>query len=412
MTRFLKILFAVFAVLFFVSTSFAFGNKEFYSTDNPSLAETGEGKQNLNKDNLNIVAKIDEAKRILQNQKVNYKICSYKKRVWIKKRKHLKKKVITVKYLCNTEYLLAVSSAEKNEIKILRFKDKEKQTDDENFWIEMGKPNGVATSFIVKYPLGYIVLAVKRILKKSDGIKSAIYTPYSKELNLSPLRKEGLNYLEKIIQNAAQKINNCNIKSALSGEKLVIENEWIRIAKTLAINEHIDPLEYIKIADINDDSKDSSLTELIEKVLITLGANRETAYKYSVSTAFARNLFQHIPSTYKYVLNNYPSADLKSDFIEGMNDHENAAVATFCLFNTDLYVLKNQNIDLKQSPETLRKLIASSYNCGAERTTKTIKKYGENWVIFLPMETQIYLKKFDFVWNFLNSIEDFNNRKP
>lgn len=400
MFRLLKVLFAIFTVIFSIGiiekSSFAFGNKQFYPLNNNDAVSLGDSS---------VISKIDKAKQILQNQKINYKICGYKKRIWVKKRKRLIKKTFTVKYLCKTEYLLAVSSMEKNEIEIVRFK--QDQADDENFWIEMGKPNGVATSFSVKHPPNYIVLAVKRILKKNSGIKNAIYSPYSKELNIPELREEGLNYLDKILQNAAQKINNNKVLSRFSGEKLVITDEWIKIAKTLSINEHIDPLEYIKKSDENgNDENTNSLTELIEKVLIILGANRETAYKYSVSRAFARNLFQHIPSTYKYVFNNYIGADLKSDFIEGMDNHENAAMATFLLFDADLYVLKNYGIDLKQNPEILRKFIASSYNCGAKRTAKTIKKYGENWINFLPFETQIYLKKFDFVWNFLNSIEN------
>lgn len=401
----LKIFFAILAIIFFTATlekpSFAFGNKQFYFLNNDETNNSGE---------LNIISKIDRAKQILEKQKVDYKICAYKKRVWVKKGKRAKKKIFTVKYLCKKEFLLAVSHKEKNEIEIVRFK--QNQADNENFWIEIGKPNGVATSFSVKYPLEYMVLATKTIQQKNNIIKNTIYTPYSKELNSSAIQQEGLNYLDKILQNAAEKINNNNIPSHFTDGKLIITQEWIKIAKTVAINEHIDPLEYIKRIKDGNDGEQNPPVELIEKVLVILGANRETAYKYSVSPApaEARNLFQHIFSTYKYVYNTCSRADLKLNFMEGMDDHENAARATFCLFNLDLYALKLLNVELPQNPYIIRKYIASSYNYGAARTAKLIKKYGENWTDFLPLETQIYLKKFNFVWNFLSSIE--NSKLP
>jgi hypothetical protein len=163
----------------------------------------------------------------------------------------------------------------------------------------------------------------------------------------------------------------------------------------LAIIEHIDPLKF--------ESGKYTSEKLIHETLVILGTNRQDAYRYSASKAGARGLFQFIPKTYKRMVQLYPQAGLNSDFVRGMEDHLNAAKASLLLFDADLRVMNNgKKEQLMDDPQALGRFLASSYNCGSGKTSRAMIRYGENWQANVPSETQIYLKKFDAVWEWMN----------
>jgi hypothetical protein len=85
-----------------------------------------------------------------------------------------------------------------------------------------------------------------------------------------------------------------------------------------------------------------------------------------------------------------------------MEDHINAAKASFLLFDADMRALNNgRDEQLMNSPEVLGRFLASAYNCGAGKTKNAMDRYGKNWASRVPLETQIYLNKYDAVWDWL-----------
>jgi hypothetical protein len=87
-----------------------------------------------------------------------------------------------------------------------------------------------------------------------------------------------------------------------------------------------------------------------------------------------------------------------------MEDHRNAAKASLLLFDADMRIMNNGKTDnLTYDQQEMGRLLASAYNCGSGRTRGAYGKYGEKWNENIPAETQIYLKKFDAVWEWLRA---------
>ena len=166
------------------------------------------------------------------------------------------------------------------------------------------------------------------------------------------------------------------------------------VALTLAIIEHIDPRKF--------ESGKYTVEQLIHETLVILGVNAQDAYRYSASKAGARGLFQFIPNTYRRIISLYPNAGLKRDFVQGMEDHENAAKASFLLFDADTQVLNNgRRGQIINEPYEWGRFVASAYNCGSARTRGAMNAFGEQWPSRLPEETQIYLRKYEAVWKWV-----------
>lgn len=278
--------------------------------------------------------------------------------------------------------LLAVENVPTREIKIVRVHPR-LGARAENAIIEPGKANGVNTKFTIISQEHHIVLALKRPVRGGGGFKEVVYTPYSEGIDIPVVRKAGLDYLRNIISDAKDDLlrRRVNPRSCSS----FIDND---ISVVLAIIEHIDPGKYL--------SGKYTAEKLINETLVILGANKHNAYRYSRSKAGAMGLFQFIPGTYKRILNLYPAAGLNRDFVRGMEDHHNAAKASFLLFDADMYVLGDARRQrLLEAPEALGRFLASAYNCGPGRTRGSMERYGDNWTSAIPTETQIYLRKFD-----------------
>ena len=153
----------------------------------------------------------------------------------------------------------------------------------------------------------------------------------------------------------------------------------------------------------NSRAENYTTEKLIHETLVILGTNRENAYRYSASKAGARGLFQFIPDTYRRIAWLYPRAELKRDFVPGMEDHENAAKASFLLFDADMRALSNgEKEQVLNEPQALGRFLASAYNCGSGKTKGAMDRHGENWCSRVPDETQVYIKKYDAVWEWLH----------
>jgi hypothetical protein len=231
------------------------------------------------------------------------------------------------------------------------------------------------------------VVAIKRKLKHLPG--AATYVPYSEGLNVPELRNAGLRYMEETILAAEQHLHERRVFSKYLVTEPVASRIPLELALTLALIEHIDP----------DRSMSEPMEKLLDEVLVVIGANKGAAYQYAVSPrANARGLFQFIAKTYKEMRKRYPAAKLKPDFVVGMNDHLNGAIASFLLFDNDLKFLSEARPGLTTSPFELGRYLAAAYNGGPARVVEAIDENGELLSHRLKPETRIYVKKYEQVW--------------
>jgi hypothetical protein len=284
--------------------------------------------------------------------------------------------------------LLAIEDVKSRNIRVVRVHPRF-GANAEGITVEPGKSNGVNTRFTV-YPEHNIVLALKRPVRHGTTFKEVTYTPYSDALDTPQVRDAGLMYLKNVLAAAKDDLIKRGVKP-LSCDRFVADD----VSVALAIIEHIDPLKF--------ESGKYTAEKLIHETLVILGTNKESAYRFSASKAGARGLFQFIPDTYKRIVRLYPQAGLEKDFVRGMENHENAAKASLLLFDADMRTMSNGKRDsVLAEPQVLGRFLASSYNCGSGKTKGVMDRHGEDWHINVPAETQIYLKKFDAVWEWLH----------
>jgi hypothetical protein len=256
------------------------------------------------------------------------------------------------------------------------------------FEFERGPAIGLGTRFSVKNEEGCVVLAAKRAIHniRTRAIEEAAYTAYSPELDTEEMREEGKNYLLGVIWEAQNRLYEKGVSSRAFDGLVAAFPTSDSIAFNLALIEHIDP----KRARSHE-----SISQLINEVLVTLGANREGAYRYARSPKSAHGLFQFTERTYKLLLKEYPEAVLVEDFIDGAEDHVNIAQAAFLLFDLDTSTLPPRTKKLLFEKSTHRmEYIAASYNGGSGRALRAMRKDGTLRVKRLFLETQLYMNKF------------------
>jgi hypothetical protein len=339
--------------------------------------------------NFNIFEDIARARAILEKQNAGFQVVRLKKEKKSGKGKKKKTEKREQNALGEFTILLAIEDVKTREIRVVKVHPKFGARSD-NIVVEPGKSNGVNTKFTILYPEHHIVLALKRPVRQGLSFREVVYTPYSEGLDIPEVRRAGFEYLKNILARAKHDLIRKRV-TPLSASSFIADD----VSLTLAIIEHIDPLKF--------ESVEFTTEKLIHETLVILGTNKENAYRYSASKAGARGLFQFIPDTYRRIARLYPRAELKRDFIPGMEDHENAAKASFLLFDADMRILSNgEKEQILSQPQALGRFLASAYNCGSAKTKGTMDRHGENWCSRVPGETQIYLKKYDAVWDWLH----------
>jgi hypothetical protein len=310
-----------------------------------------------------ISADIARADVILANQSAGYEICSGR--------------------ICNANALLAVRDPQ-GKIETVKIAYTGEVSGNHKIWFDdLGRGMGMAFSLKEK---GCAILAMKRAARDRDGsIKEALYVPYSNEMDTAEMRRRGLAYLRSVISEARTTLKRQKVKSRAYPGKLVADTVPSDVPLTIALIEHIDPDDF----NICQRAK-KPITPLIDKVLVTLALNGKEAYRFCGSPAGARGLFQFTRPTYELLCRRYPGAALCPDFMTGADDHVNAAIASFLLFDSDLDTLHKARLDyFRRRPELRRLFIAASYNGGPKRATR-------HWLL---AETKNYIKKFKAVWN-------------
>ena len=287
--------------------------------------------------------------------------------------------------------LLAVETIRDRKIRIVTFDNTAGRSATPGFDVVLKKENGMNSQFEVVSPRGYLVLAIKRpIRSRNGGSTDAIYSPYSEELDVPAVRQQGLDYLRRVLNSAKYELEARRVYSAVIPGEFVAKIVPTRVAEVLVIIEHIDPGRFMYHG--------VSIDTLVSEVLTVIGLNRENAYKYAVSPAGARGLFQFMPMTYVSICKGYPRAALTDNFVSGMNNHVNAAMASFLLFDYDLSCFDtSKRASLLSDARALGLYLASAYNTGATRTVKSMKKHGDRWIGGLLPETRVYLEKYNSV---------------
>lgn len=256
-----------------------------------------------------------------------------------------------------------------------------------------------------------VVIANKYLLssKYLDGLpeksknlfSEIIYLPYSTALHRSEIINAGKIYLETIINQAFLDIELKKVSSVASKNltfQLASNSVNQDFVENIILIEHIDP-DSFKISD--DDGR-----KLVERVLVIMGLNKERAYRYTGSPAGAKGIAQFIRPTYNTIAAKYPKAKLIKNFSLGTSDHVNAVKAMVLFFDNygeDIKSKINKNVTISQTGLT-EEMLAVAYNGGPNRVTKSINKFGANWLNvqfdlalnarIIKSETLNYIKKF------------------
>lgn len=219
--------------------------------------------------------------------------------------------------------------------------------------IEILGPN----TFIIP---GYELLAVKipYRIRETGVIKEIIYTPYSQVLDCEELQTKGELYLDSIIDEAYRYLEKKNVLSRSFPQKEVTEIVPKDLIKNLIVTEHL-PFDTSK-----------TVKERVNTVFAILGANKETAYNYTVSEKNAVGVAQFIRSTYDKIVKLYPEAKLDPNFHSGTRNHISAIVAMILLCDVNAALVKKSNLDIS---------LARLYNGGTGKIMPETVKYLEKY---------------------------------
>lgn len=249
-----------------------------------------------------------------------------------------------------------------------------------------GRPNGVASRFLVTRPRGCVVLAARRAVHnvQTREVEEVVYTPYSLGIDTKQMREMGIDYLFSVVLQAQSELAESRVPSAAFPGLPVAIGAPSWAAVEFALVEHIDPKRM----------RHESMKNLMGEVAVVIAANGTGAYRYAISRRKAFGLFQFIQPTYKNLLEKYPTAELEQDFIEGTEDHVNAAKAALLLFDSDVEDLsiKEKDSFLKENKYWVEYL-AATYNGGSNRARKAMRVNGALSLNKLFRETQWYIKK-------------------
>src|SRR3989344_999237 len=210
----------------------------------------------------------------------------------------------------------------------------------------------------------YAVAANKYLMSNDDlvypeertGTKYSdiVYVPYSKDIQDLMMIASGEDFINKSVQQAFDGLAQAGIMSRAFPGRLIVDTISPTFVKNILINEQSDPK--LTLAS-SDDAKYQA-----ERVLVRYGANKEKAFRYTVSKTGASGPAQIMPSTYSSpkkktgVLQAYIGANLIKDVDIGRVDMVNAIKAQILVFDDHMvYVIDKVN----RSGSRAKKVFAS-----------------------------------------------------
>jgi len=274
--------------------------------------------------------------------------------------------------------------------------------------------NSFNTFYEIKNRPDLIVVANKYLLpssyiiglpeKSKTRYTDIIYAPYSTSIHLPEIIAAGKQYLDDNVDRAFGQLNLAGVVSHSSPGKLVTAVIGKEFVKDIILVEHIDPGGFSAAADGGK--------ELTERVLAIIGANQNSAYRYTGSPAGASGLAQFLKATYETIVSKYPGAHLIKDYNLGMADHANAIKAMVLFFDNYKKEIDNKIIrrDVIGQLGITEEMLAAAYNGGPNKVVKSVNKYGLAWLssqfdlpratAIFKQETLSYIQKFRSIKGF------------
>ncbi len=255
----------------------------------------------------------------------------------------------------------------------------------------------------------YAVVANKYLMSNDDlvypeektGAKYSdiVYAPHSENIHVLMMIAYGKDFINKSVQRAFDELAQAGVMSRAFSGKLVTDTVSPTFVKNILINEQADP----KLTLVSIDSAKYQA----ERVLVRYGANKEKAFRYTVSKTGASGPAQIMPLTYSHpkkgtgVLQAYIGANLIKDVDIGRVDMVNAIKAQILVFDDHMvYVIQRVNnsgskakkVFAGLSPDQLDEVRAMIYNGGPNKYN--ISTGGLNLKARGVKETLPFIQKF------------------
>src|SRR3989344_5761725 len=264
----------------------------------------------------------------------------FEKRYWLSVAEINKANELRKKYLPNPNHLPIFQSSDINE----KFIAISTWWNSFNSDISVARRENVSGSYVVvvnKYLMSNedLVYSEERTGTKYSDI---VYVPHSKDIQSLMMVASGKDFINKSVRQAFDELTQAGVMSRAFPGKLVTETISPTFVKNILINEQSDP----KLTLISADNAKYQA----ERVLVRYGANKEKAFRYTVSKTGASGPAQIMPQTYSYpkkgtgVLQAYIGANLMKDVDIGRVDMVNAIKAQILVFDDHMvYVIQRVN---------------------------------------------------------------------
>ena len=248
----------------------------------------------------------------------------------------------------------------------------------ETLRVRIVRPNGVNTAVTVTDPgtgKSLFPLMVRYPIERDGAVQPAFYVSAHPALMSPELAASGEAYVTTMIDRAAQD---------LASQGVVVPRDVVNVAAHLVVVEHTDHKRFL-----NENRADIS-----REVLALYALNQGDTYRYSVSSAGAGGMIQMIPKTYQAIREHHPNMNLDADFVNGMQNHENALKAMLLYINDTWNFLQTQEEvqqALQSGSATKTELLAAGYNSNPYKLPSYLSNGGSGWRTLIPAETQMYL---------------------
>lgn len=216
-----------------------------------------------------------------------------------------------------------------------------------------------------KFPVFDSALVAKKKWRAVvETAQPIVYLP-SNEDTLDPMFiSGGKEYLLDTARQAIEELRLAQAPSMAFPGELLADVVPAEVLATLAVIEQTDDADFVK-----------NKTGAIDVVLSQYGLKREEAYRYSVSRAAALGPMQFTnkngKGTYALVVRRCPAARLDPNFERGATDLLNAMKAAICLFDLELYQMREDiRLAYRHNMEVLGIFPVAAYNGGPRNVAK------------------------------------------
>ena len=240
--------------------------------------------------------------------------------------------------------------------------------------IRVVRSNGVNSEFTIAN--GDIVVAIRypmyvdrKISKRTTvyDVSPVVYTPYARAIHTPEMVAEGKRWLSDLIARVFDQLRAEGIPSRAFPNTLLADAVDPTFVASISLIEHLD-----------DSALSRDPLRQIEAFYVTVAANRNDAYDFSMSKAGALGLVQFIPKTYE-ALTRWPRLRLEKNFEKGMRDPTNAIRAQIAYLDYLLSRLPDEAITAAATRrETSREYVAAAYNGGVTRIARAMNAWEEN----------------------------------